>query len=384
MTNLKELSLKLEDISNLINNLGTPMTNGVNTLSSRIESFNNVIATQDYSYTFFAPLFNPQNAYYDKESIDTLKKEFSTFEEELPETKDKLSFDFIKVLKEIVQQDSFNQQWNELEQKYKSALIYADKAVYPILRQKLQPNDFNFMFEEFETPDSVQYPPAIEAWINTPSDSKVAFFKLRKAVQGTELEGFFNHDNIKNAESLSSGLRQHIAFDYFHGNSINKPSGSISWYERLDMLHDHGWAFGYTYYFLMELEDSLNGYDQVKKNIQLPDLLKQWSGKPLNEEQYQKEVALFREEIKDKSREEYHIIEQKYPAILETRDLQRGLKKEEFLNLKEASKNTPYETFFHSDMTEQMFSSIPYKRSDYMFVYFREEFLKNNTKKMKP
>ena len=134
----------------------------------------------------------------------------------------------------------------------------------------------------------------------------------------------------------------------------------------------------------MELEDSFNGYNKVKESFQLPDLLKQWSGKPLNEEQYQKEIALFREEIKDKPREEYHTIEQKYPTILEVRDLQRGLKKEEFLNLKEASKNTPYEVFFHSDMTEYLSSSMPYKRSDYMFVYFREEFLKSNTKKMRP
>lgn len=80
MDNLKELSLKLEDISNIINNLGPSMTNGVNTLSSRIESFNNVISTQDYTYTFFAPLFNPQNTYYDKEGIESLQKAFTIFE----------------------------------------------------------------------------------------------------------------------------------------------------------------------------------------------------------------------------------------------------------------------------------------------------------------
>lgn len=384
MNNLKELSLKLEDISNIINNLGTPMTNGVNTLSSRIESFNHVIATQDYSYTFFSPLFNSQNTYYDKESIDSLKQAFITFEKELPEIKEKLSFNFVESLKNIVQQDDFNQQWNELDHKYKSELVYADKAVYPILRQKLQPNDFNFMFEEFETPESAQYPKEIENWINAPSDSKIVFFKLRKAAQGTDLEDFFNHDSIKNAETLSPNLRQHIAFDYFQNHSINKPSGATSWYDRLDMLHDHGWAFGYTYYFLMELEDSLSGYDTIKQNIQLPDLLKQWSGKPINEEQYLKEVALFREEIKDKSREEYHTIEQQYPTILEVLDLQRGLKKEEFSALQEASKNTPYENFFHSEMTSHLFSAMPYKRSDYMFVYFRNEFLQQNTKKMKP
>ncbi len=67
----------LKQMSHEINYIGTSMTNGVNTLSSRIEYLQNIIETSDYTHTKFGSLFPRENVSYGEVDIKDLQKTYS-------------------------------------------------------------------------------------------------------------------------------------------------------------------------------------------------------------------------------------------------------------------------------------------------------------------
>jgi hypothetical protein len=379
METLIDFVKQLKSISNQVNDIGGGMTNGVNTLSNRIESLKNIIETSDYTYTKFGPLFPKENISYGEVDIKNLQKTYSLFIKELPILQEKLNYDFSGTFQKILAQEDFVEKWNELDNEAKSTILYFDKEMYKNVRQKIDVSEFNFLFDQDQSFDG-SYPEIVFKWIHAESKSK--FFLLRKEAQGTAYEDFFNSDEVKAGETLSdSDLRDRIAVRYL--TKLKQNDTTQCWYTRLDALSNKGAFFHYTYHFFSELEDEFNGYSNVTKNIKLPDILKKWTGKILDDELFQAQAKLFEVDSKDPN---FNYMEslKKYSMLKLAQDLQNPLTKTDLANLKVEAKDTEFEEFFNHPMTAKMIHAMPYKREDYMFVYFRDKFTKESKNKIKP
>lgn len=385
METLQEFIAKHDEIKDIVDRIGASGANGVNTLADRIVNTKDRIDKNDYTYTNFHSLFDDFNRQRLEESeIRDLETNFNAFKQELPEIREKLTFNFIENFTKSFEKDDFVDQWNSLNEEQKSNILYIDKEMYKIIRQKIDVSEFNFLFKSDNQFDG-GYPIDIAEWMHASSLSKIKFFQLRKAAQGDIHEDFFNSQEVKDAESKDSKTRQKIAINYLVERKRLHDNGAC-WYDRLDMLIERNFSLTYTYGFFKNLEDEFNGYDTIKKNAKLPDILKKWSGEMFDKELYTQEWKILNKEMEGKTPEEsskiYKNRHKNYPTITLAESMQGGLKKEEFLALVKESKGTEFEEFFNSSMTQKMHHDMPYKRIDYMFIYFREKF--TNETKRKP
>jgi hypothetical protein len=389
METLQDFMAKHDEITDIVNRVGASGTNGVNTLTSRVGYVKNSIEKNDYTYTNFHSLFDEFNrSRCSAEEIKDAEEVFQSLMNDLPKIKEKLSFNFTEQFTKIFEKNDFVEQWNSLTDEQKSDILYIDKNMYKILRTKIDVKEFDFLFKvEGQGKFDGEYPLDIYEWINALANSKVIFYKLRKAAQDDIHEEFFNSKEVIDAESANSGLRHQIAVKYLI-NRKNHDASDASWYDRLDMLTNSNASFHYTYHFFQDLENEFNGYNKIKENTKLPDILKKWSSELVGEqsEQYKKEREIFGKELEDKSMEErskiYNASYHKYPTLEIAKSLQRGLKKDEFVALVKEAKGTEFEDFFNNPMTEKMRNEMPYKIIEYMFFYFCEKF--NSQTKTKP
>lgn len=389
MNTLKELLVEMNKTYNFVEGIGSMMTNGINTWSARIDHTKRMIQDNDFKYSKFGAIFDKSEHFtYDESNIEHLEQQFKELMKNPEEIKEILNLDIKGIFLQIFEKNNFVEQWNNLNSDEKESFLYYDKEIYKILRIKLEPKDFEFLFvQEFDLEKSC--PTNIREWINAPADSKVIFYKLRKAAKDTVYENFFNNTNTQNAESHPSGIREQIALDYLKKN-IKPLEYDISWYDRLDLIHDRkSIPLSYTYSFFKKLENEFNGYDKLIEKAQIPDILKKWAGMPMDKEKCQKEYELYLAEIKSKGinpfkdYEKVREIEKKYPTIEYVASLAKSLDKKEFLALKSESQGTEFEAFFNNPITEEMCKEMPYKRIDYVFTYFRDEFRKQTIKKLR-
>ena len=56
-------------------------------------------------------------------------------------------------------------------------------------------------------------------------------------------------------------------------------------------------------------------------------------------------------------------------------DLQKGLEKDFLIKLKKEAIGTSFEDFLNHEMTEKMSINMPYVRKNYVFLYFRNDFI---------
>jgi hypothetical protein len=382
MNNLKEFVIQINKIEEQLEQLCLSGINGISTLTSRIKEMQNHIASNNYENTAF-----DTKSFYNSPNKTLIEQDFQIFLNNLPEFQNKLNVDYIGKLQTLVEQDNFSEDWTKLKEEEKTSIIFLSKEAYPILRTKLNLDDFNFLLKDVVK--KKDYPQVIDEWIH--SQSKVTFFKLRKQAQNSEHEMFFNSDEVKTAETLNVEQREIIAGLYLSSNN----QSNINWYNKLDSLTTRDISFFYTYNFLVDLEDKYNGYAQIKKNIQLPDLLKIWIGDIVDPQ-----LSIEYKEAKEKYYAERQTeiekngigsplidhIDKKYPIINQV-DMSPGIgkpfTKNEFEKLKNQAKDTDLEAFFNHDFSEAMHKEMPYKRSNYMFVYFRDSFMKQNQKKLK-
>ena len=307
--------------------------------------------------------------------MKSLQKEFDVFVENLPAFKERLNSVFLGNFNKIFDRDDFVVQWNQLNNEDKSTVLYFDENIYKTLRQKIDVSEFDFLFEIPQDFDG-SYPEPIHKWIE--ASSKKQFLLLRREAKNGVFEKFFNAETTKQAESQNRDTRHQVAVDYLV--SLKKQDTSQNWYNRLDALDNTSISFHYTYHFFAKLEDEFNGYKKIKEKIQLPEILKIWSGM-IDENSYKEQFAMFEQEMKTKDRTLYLVTLEKYPMLKKAQEVQKPLNKNQFISLKEQASNTEFEDFFNHDTTEKMIHSMPYKRKDYMFVYFRDRFLKENKKK---
>lgn len=390
MNTLKEFLVKRDEILDIINRVGASGSTGVSTFTERVGYLQNRIDANDYTYTNFHSLFDDFNRNScSAEEIKKLEISFQSFMKDLPEIKEKLSFNFLENFNTLIKREDFVEQWNSLKEEQKSDLLFLDKEIYKSLRTKIDVKEFNFLFKvEDQDKFDGEYPINIYQWIDAPANSKVIFYKLRKEAQDDIHEDFFNSEEVKNAESEDRKTRHKIAVNYLISRKKVENTDD-SWYERLDILTIKNTSLHYVYHHFKRLEDEFNGYDKVKENTNVPDILKKWSGDLLNEDKalFEKEYRMRDKELEGKSREEqdevYKKSDQNYPTIKKGEDLQKGLKKEEFAALVEESKGSEFEDFFNNPMTEKTSNEMPYKRRDYMFIYFRDKFTSETKRKPK-
>jgi hypothetical protein len=384
MKNLQELLVKIRDISDALDEVGiSPAAGGVTTKSNHIKEIKKAIDSNNFFETRFRPIFEPEyKDNYEATYLNRLETELKKLQPKIPNIRERIDFNVAEALNELIEKDDFTEQWNKLSSEEKNSFLYFDKEIYKIVRKKVDVSEFKFLFDDFPDEISISYPQNIKDWIEAPIDSKVLFYKLRKNAQNTEYEEFFNSTSAKDAEGKSKFMRKMVADSYLRSNKNN--TDEPCWYDRLDMLHDKHWAFSSIYHFFSELEDEFTGYDKIQKSIRLPVILRKWKGSVPDEDAYNHEMKLLDEECKGKSWEEEDKIWEKYPLFKLARSLQRGLTNDEFSNLKEEAKETEFEEFFNHPMTQKMSDDMPYKREDYMFVYFREQFKKELKRKNKP
>jgi len=375
---LKEFVNKLNALSKTVYSIGSAGGSGISTLEDSIGYLKETLEKNDFTYTRFGALFPSDKHHYGEVDWVALKKEFDDLQQSLPELKAALGVDYFAELREIFECDDFVAQWNSLDNSDKDRLVYLNKDVYPMLRQKIDVAQFNFAIDEYDTTGfDGSYPMPIWDWIQNSSISE--FDKMRKTHTGDYWEDFFESDKTKQAEKLGVDGRHDFAIQYLSKTPADKTQ---CWYDRRDSLTDKNFAFHYTFHFFSELEDKFNGYDKIRKEMVLPDILKVWAGEMLeaDEKKHQAELKLLKEEKESLPVAQRH---SKYPMIAYAHLLQDGLSRESFNNLKQLSKGTPYEEFFSDPMTQKMSYSMPYKRTDYMFLCFRDTFTAK-TKKMKP
>jgi len=364
MNTLKELVEKMNEIYQFIESVGSMMTNGVNTWSARIDYVKGMIDSNDFNYG-----------------------EFNESKKSHQKIKDSLNFDIKDNFLKLFEQNGFVEQWNKLTEEEKSSFLYYDKEVYGILRTKLEVQDFEFLFIDQQDIKDL-FPTNIVEWINAPENSKVVFYKLRKAAKETIYEDFFNDPETQIAEAYPSHKREQLAINYLKHNPKTQKS-DISWYDRIDFIHGKDISFSYTYNFFKHLEDQFNGYSAIKEKTNVPDILKKWAGIPIDEEKCKKEYELYHQEIKDKGinpfkeYEKVSEIQKKYPVIEYMESLNNPIDKKCFLALKNEAQGTEFESFFNESLTEKMCKDMPYKRIEYVFTYFRDEFKKQSSKKFK-
>lgn len=363
MDNLESLSNDLTNLFEILKYFDLPMTNGVNTLSSHID----FIKSSYQKGNFDIPKNN--DYFYSKNLKANLEKY--------------ISIDFIARINYLINHDNFNQEWIKLNTEEKKNIIFFDKNIYPLLRQKLNTSDFNFMFSNINTNlDNSPHLNVLSQWCKIPEGQKISFFKLRKSAEKTEYKDFFHLPKILYAEEklLNKQNREKIVIEYLNSkNKLSLSSSNISWYNRLDMTKDND----YIYTFLRNMEDDFNGYTQIKENIELPSLLKTWVGLDINLKEYEQAILEFEKSCLSLSDKELKKRNKEHPSNLLRIKIESGITSEELLKLKEQAKGGYMEEFFNLTFTEQMRTEMPYKRQDYMFVYFRDVFMKN-TKKFKP
>lgn len=377
MSDLRALADKVEEMEAAVREFGQCMANGFNVLSDRIESMKECVAQKDYAYSRFGALFNedPRRIFPDVD-LTELEREFGEMEKRLPETLELLGYDVIGNLAALVAREDFLESWNALPAQAKRGLVSFDKRAYGILREKVDVVDFGFMFEGARDHGS-EMPELLAKWIKAPADSKLAFYKLKKEAQGGPIEEFFNLPAASDSALSGEESRKSVAVEYLVRLGREE---KFDWYGSEESFANGHWAFVYVFNFLSGLEDELNGYAQVKKNAQLPDLLKKWCAR-VDMEQFEAEMKEYQKEAKGT---DHSKIVDKYPAIKLSQSLQRGLKKEEFLQMREESKGTELEGFFGSEMAQKMAGDMPYRRQDYMFHVLRNMFMKGASRKMKP
>ena len=367
MTNLQQLSEDLNQLSQSLNAFVSPMTNGVNTLASRIDAAKQSINSNN------TQMFGDEAYFHSPEGQKILLN-----------IKSGINLDVIGKLNACVLKDDFYEQWQALDDNSKKEFIYFDKSVYPVLRQKLDVAEFNFMFFEFEDVEVAMIPSPLHEWMSAPDSAKIMFYKLRKAAQGTRYQNFFDNPETIQAEKMgwSSSMREKLVAQYLR-NETKNPNPTMCWYDRLDMNYNKHWAFGYTYHFLQEMEDEFNGYQTIQKNIELPLILKKWAGTDMDFEAHKNAIKTFEQSLEGLSEADRRKRMAEHPQVLLDKKIQQGINTDEFMALKTEAKGTSTEAFFDLPMTEKMRTQMPYRRIDYMFVYFREAF-SQKVKRPKP
>lgn len=379
MDNLEQLSQELMSLSALLDPdkvqlLKLAMTNGVNTLTSRIEFTQQALNKDNHE------LFGDINYFHSVEG-----------QKYLNELKQALPLDVKGRLENLIWQDDFIEQWQKISNKEKEEFIYFDKSIYGILRQKLDTKDFDFMFSELENKEVGGIPMPLAKWIHEANSISFGFiFKPnRKHRSDPDYQDFFHDPRVLAAESkkLDQSARIEIVKTFLKERAQN-PYAELSWYERLDMSYEKHWVVAYTYHFLKEQEDALRGYDKIQEQIlqgqiQIPTLLQEWAGLNFDFEAHKRAVIAFEKSCEGLSEAERQKRFNEHPEIIRSKKEQQGISSEEFLAWQKRAQGTELEEFFSLEMTNKMKRAMPYKRIDYMFVYFRDDFMQAFSKKLK-
>lgn len=351
MDNLKNMSHDLENISETLKYLNLPMCNGVNTLNSHITNIKIAYDTKNFDIL-------KNSNYLDLENLEKL-----------------ISINFVDRIDYLINQDEFIDEWIILEPKEKKNIVLFDEKVYPLLRQKLNTHDFNFMFSSVNLDDFL-LPNLLLQWCKISEGQKIAFFKIRKSAENTEYKEFFHLSQTLSAEKnqLNEKERKKIVIEYLNNkNKLSLDLSNTSWYNRVDMIKNND----YIYIFLRELEDNFNGYTKIKEKIELPSLLKTWVNLNIDLKAYEKSILEFEKSCVSLSNEELKKRNKEHPSNLLRLKIEAGITTDEFEKLKMQAKGSYMEDFFNSYITYNMRTEMPYKRQEYMFLYFRETFMNN-------
>lgn len=349
MNNFKTILSKSEAGYNLISLFGFFGANGINTLKNQLHSLNIRFKENDFKYSNFNFMFNEKlRVDLTHQQIKDGEESYKQIFENLPEVHSILNYDFTSEIQKTISSDSFLEDWNSLTNTEKNDLLFIDKSVYLMLREKLETKDFNFILEDLYKEQqelTVLLPEIIQQWIL--SHSKVTCFNLRKTAQGGEYEDFFNEPSTKNADNNSSESKQLLALQYLSKRN------SLDWFNNINyfMFSSNYYHIKYTYDYFYELEEKFIGYDKTKENIlsNAPEFVKNWCG------------------------------------LVEAGSLfQKGLDSITFNDIKEQSKGTYYESFFENPLTQKYSKEQGFRRADFMFFILKDKLIeKQNTHKNK-
>ncbi len=238
MKSLKQFLQKIQVCHEKLNLMNNYSANGISTLEMRVEHLIRQKDIINFSDANFSGLIKVDD-------LNTINM-ITYFKDEL---------------REIVKEDTFEEQWEDLTAKEKENIVYCCRDHYIILREKISLENFNFLFKEENQFLFIDFPEPIFSWINT--HSKIELYKLKKIHQNTQFNQFFYSENAIKNEKNSVEEKKSVAIAYLYHTSKNYQK---CWIDVPAITNKNSLLY-YIYHYFNKLENELNEFKESMKHV---------------------------------------------------------------------------------------------------------------------